>query len=114
MQLLPIAFVALVVPAELFFPELSVAFGGARIARGASVPKATMDEYRQPFPDEGDIGSSRRFLPVQAVSDQSDFPECTSQTEFRFRVASPIRSHRPRRLFGCRRRHVASARRISH
>ena len=62
--------VALDVAPELCFPKLNVALGLARIALGAAVPKAAVDEDGDLASGEGDVGLAGNF-PFQAITRES-------------------------------------------
>ena len=59
--------VALDVATELCLPKLNVALGLARVALGAAVPKATVDEDGDLAAGEGDVGFAGN-LPFQAIA----------------------------------------------
>lgn len=59
--------VALDVATELCLPKLNVALGLARVALGAAMPKAAVDEDGDLAPGKGDIGFAGN-LPFQAIA----------------------------------------------
>ena len=59
--------VALDVATELCLPKLNDALGLARVALGAAVPKAAVDEDGDLAPGKGDIGLAGN-LPFQAIA----------------------------------------------
>ena len=65
--------VALDVATELCLPKLNVALGLARVALGAAVPKATVDEDGDLAAGEGDVGLAG-YLPFQTIARKARGP----------------------------------------
>ena len=65
--------VALDVAAKLCLPKLNVALGLARVAFGATVPKAAVDEDGDLAPGKGDVGLAG-YLPFQTIARKARGP----------------------------------------
>lgn len=60
-QILALEFIAGYVPVEFGLPECGVVLGQGVSAFWAAMPETAVHEYRHAFPDEGDVGTNKRF-----------------------------------------------------
>ena len=84
--------VALDVATELCLPKLNIALGLARIALGAAVPKAAVDEDGDLAPGKGDVGFSGH-LPFQAITRKARCAQALSYEQLGLGVGALVALH---------------------
>ena len=84
--------VALDVATELCLPKLNVALGLARVALGAAVPKAAVDEDGDLAPGEGDVGLAGN-LPFQTIARKARGPQALSYEQLGLGVGALVALH---------------------
>ena len=84
--------VALDVATELCLPKLNVALGLARVALGAAVPKAAVDEDSDLAAGKGDVGLARN-LPFQAITRKARCAQALANEQLGLGVCTLVALH---------------------